>query len=334
MFSIVIPLYNKEHTILRTLYSVLTQTYSEFEVILVDDGSSDDSIALVEKEINDKRLRIISQINKGVSVARNRGVAEAKYPYIAFLDADDEWLPTYLEKVKEAINTFPDAGIYCTPALHRSLVTGNGKYYIVEAYEGQILEIDYFKDPKLLGGQTSGVVVSKMIFNEIQENYEGGGFPAGLSLNEDWACFQSIALVSKAVYIGYSLAIRNTDVKGQLVDLGDDGLDMRLNKTPIYLNITLRNYLKSGKRNKSFERYRIHEVRSIISFFLRKNYGKSYITKFVDSLDPDYAKLIPNFELNMYKRRNRILTFIYIVASKLVFGVRQFAINNRAVIRK
>lgn len=322
MFSIVIPLYNKEHTILRTLYSVLTQTYSEFEVIVVDDGSSDNSVALVEKQINDERLRIISQENQGVSVARNRGVAEAKYPHVAFLDADDEWLPTYLEKVKEAINAFPDAGMYCTPALHRSLVTGNGKYYIVEAYKGQIIEIDYFKDPKVLGGQTSGVVVSKAIFNKIQENYEGGGFPAGLSLNEDWACFQSIALVSKAVYIGFSLTIRNTDVVGQLVDLADDGLDMRLNKTPIYLNITLRNYLKSGKRNKSFERYRIHEIRSIISFFVRKNYRSNYIAKFIENLDSDYSNLMPRFELNMYKRRSRSVIIIYIVATKLIFWAK------------
>lgn len=289
---------------------------------MVDDGSSDNSVALVEKQINDERLRIISQENQGVSVARNRGVAEAKYPHIAFLDADDEWLPTYLEKVKEAINAFPDAGMYCTPALHRSLVTGNGKYYIVEAYKGQIIEIDYFKDPKVLGGQTSGVVVSKAIFNKIQENYEGGGFPAGLSLNEDWACFQSIALVSKAVYIGFSLTIRNTDVVGQLVDLADDGLDMRLNKTPIYLNITLRNYLKSGKRNKSFERYRIHEIRSIISFFVRKNYRSNYIAKFIENLDSDYSNLMPRFELNMYKRRSRSVIIIYIVATKLIFWAK------------
>lgn len=289
---------------------------------MVDDGSSDNSVALVEKQINDERLRIISQENQGVSVARNRGVAEAKYPHVAFLDADDEWLPTYLEKVKEAINAFPDAGMYCTPALHRSLVTGNGKYYIVEAYKGQIIEIDYFKDPKVLGGQTSGVVVSKAIFNKIQENYEGGGFPAGLSLNEDWACFQSIALVSKAVYIGFSLTIRNTDVVGQLVDLADDGLDMRLNKTPIYLNITLRNYLKSGKRNKSFERYRIHEIRSIISFFVRKNYRSNYIAKFIENLDSDYSNLMPRFELNMYKRRSRSVIIIYIVATKLIFWAK------------
>lgn len=321
MLSVVIPLYNKEHTILRTLYSVVTQTYSDFEIIIIDDGSTDRSVQLIESRIDDSRVRIISQENQGVSAARNRGVAEAKYPYIAFLDADDEWLPTYLDKVKEAIGVFPEAGMYCTPALHRSLITGNGRYYIVEKYKGQIVEIDYFKDPKVLGGQTSGVVVSTAVFNEIKQNYEGEGFPPGLSLNEDWACFQSVALISKTVYIGYSLTIRNIDVEGQLVDLSDDGLDMRLNKTPVYLNITLRNYLKSGKYNKSFERFRKHEIRSTVSFFVRKKYDVSYIAKFINNLDSDYSKLIPDFELKMYKNCSRGVVLAYIIATKLIFCV-------------
>lgn len=318
MISVIIPLYNKEHTILRTIYSVVTQSNSDFEVIIIDDGSSDDSVQLVREKILDERIRIIKQSNQGVSVARNRGVAEAKYPHVAFLDADDEWLPTYLEKIKEAIKLFPNAGMYCTPALHRSLLTGNGNYYIVEEYKGRIIEIDYFKDPKVLGGQTSGVVISKAIFNEIQENYEGGGFPPGLSLNEDWACFQSIALISKVVYIGFSLTIRNTDVEGQLVDLSDDGLDMRINKTPIYLNITLRNYLLLGKRNRSFVRFRVHEVRSLVSFFVRKYSDKKYLLKFLNNLDDNYLNLLSPVELFFYRNFDRRLIFLFIVFSKLV----------------
>lgn len=322
MISVVIPLYNKESTILRTVYSVVTQTYSNFEVVIIDDGSSDKSVQLLKDHITDARIRIVSQNNQGVSVARNRGVSEAQYQYIAFLDADDEWLPTYLEKVVEAISRFPRAGMYCTPALHRSIITGHGRFFVVEKYKEKIIEIDYFKDPKVLGGQTSGVVVSKDIFNEIINNYEGGGFPPGLNLNEDWACFQSIALISQTIYIGYSLSIRNTGVINQLIDLEDDGLDMRLNKTPVYLNITLRNYLKSGTYNKSFERYRTYEIRSTVSFFVRKGYGVSYVSQFVNNLDPGYSKLLSEFELKIYRNANRFIILAYIVFTKIIHKLR------------
>lgn len=322
MFSIVIPLYNKEHTILRTLYSVLTQTCTEFEIVIVDDGSSDGSVELIQKHIDDPRLRIVSQSNQGVSVARNRGVSEATHEYIAFLDADDEWLPSYLEKVREAILLYPDAGMYCTPALHRSILTGRGRFFIEPQYEGKILEIDYFRDPKVLGGQTSGVVVSKKSFENLRENYEGEGFPPGLNLNEDWACFQSLALISQSIYIGYSLSIRNTDVEGQLVDLDDGGLDMRLNKTPVYLNITWRNYVKTGKANESFERYRAYEIRSTISYFVRKNYDPAYVRTFIENLDPGYAKLLPEFEMKLYQKPQRALIFFYVVLTKVLFKLK------------
>lgn len=319
MFSVVIPLYNKEHTILRTIYSVITQTRTDFEVIVVDDGSRDAGAQLLADRVGDDRIRIVHQENQGVSAARNRGVAESQYDHIAFLDADDEWLPTYLEKVAEAIALFPDAGIFCTPGLHRNLVTGQGRYFMADEYRDKISEIDYFREPKLLGGQTSGVVVSKRAFELLKSDYEGGGFPVGLNLNEDWACFQSIALISPAVYIGYSLTIRNTHVAGQLVDLDDDGLDMRLNKTPIYLNITMRNYLKLGNRNLSFERYRRYELRSLVSFFFRKNHHKAHLEAFIDRLDPSHAELLVANEFKFYRSSPRSLALLFIFSTKFKF---------------
>jgi glycosyltransferase involved in cell wall biosynthesis len=113
MFSVVILLYNKAHIIVRTLASVLNQTYTEFEIIIVNDGSTDNSLTVINQfTLNDPRIRIIEQSNQGVSVARNNGVASARYNYIAFLDGDDEWLPGYLAKMKEAIELFPAADMY------------------------------------------------------------------------------------------------------------------------------------------------------------------------------------------------------------------------------
>jgi glycosyltransferase involved in cell wall biosynthesis len=83
MFSVIIPLYNKELSISNTIQSVLDQTFQNFEIVIVNDGSTDNSVKEVEK-FDDKRIRLIHQENKGVSAARNRGIEEAKYEWIAF----------------------------------------------------------------------------------------------------------------------------------------------------------------------------------------------------------------------------------------------------------
>ena len=101
MFSIVIPLYNKAHTIERTLSTVLNQSFKEFEVVIVNDGSTDNSEEVIRNFTSDSRIKIINQENQGVSAARNKGVSLSSFEYVAFLDGDDEWLPDYLLKMKE-----------------------------------------------------------------------------------------------------------------------------------------------------------------------------------------------------------------------------------------
>lgn len=95
--SIVIPLYNKAAYIRRALASITAQTFDDFEVIVVDDGSTDEG-AVIVTDFSDARVRLIKQPNAGPGAARNAGLAQAHGQFIAFLDADDEWLPTYLEE--------------------------------------------------------------------------------------------------------------------------------------------------------------------------------------------------------------------------------------------
>lgn len=104
--SVIIPLYNKSATIERSLASIAAQTYSDYEVIVVDDGSSDDGPGKV-RAWNDRRVRLLTQANAGPGPARNLGIREAQGELLAFLDADDEWLPEYLA---ESVRVLNDAG--------------------------------------------------------------------------------------------------------------------------------------------------------------------------------------------------------------------------------
>jgi len=110
-FSVVIPLYNKENYILDTVYSALNQTDVAIEVIIINDGSTDNSVERVE-QINDSRVTLYHEKNKGVSSARNLGIKKARAEYVAFLDADDIWRPDHLIKIRKLISKFPSKGLY------------------------------------------------------------------------------------------------------------------------------------------------------------------------------------------------------------------------------
>ena len=113
MFSIVIPLYNKELSIGDTIVSVLNQKFKDFELLIINDGSTDKSLDVV-KTIKDHRIRIIDQKNQGVSSARNRGVNESLYDFIAFLDGDDIWKNNHLEVLYKMHQEFSDASVFVT----------------------------------------------------------------------------------------------------------------------------------------------------------------------------------------------------------------------------
>lgn len=113
ILSVVVPLYNKESAIVRTLTAVNSQTVSPAEIIVVDDQSDDKSVEVAKKCINgDTRFRIVRQSHGGVSVARNRGVTECRGTHVLFLDADDVWEPTHVEHIRDLVFRYPDCGLY------------------------------------------------------------------------------------------------------------------------------------------------------------------------------------------------------------------------------
>ncbi len=112
MFSIVIPVRDKPHTIARTLDSLFAQAFADFEAVLVGDPA-DESLAIAARS-GDPRLRIVHQANCGQGAARNAGIEASRGDWIAFLDADDFWLPDHLSELHAIRSAFPEAGLIGT----------------------------------------------------------------------------------------------------------------------------------------------------------------------------------------------------------------------------
>ena len=227
-FSVIIPLYNKAPYIRKALESVFAQTYTDYELIIVDDGSTDGSFTIA-KQFIDERLKIkgtedevkgkensgaetngyklspinyklIRQANSGVSTARNTGVAASTGDYVAFLDADDWWEPTYLERMAQLTNDYPDAGLYaCNYYYHKDGVN--------------IIKVDiptgYFNYPKeyfknfAMPVWTGATMIPRKVYNEM------GGFPVGIKLGEDFLLWSKIALRYPVAFLNEPLAYYN-----------------------------------------------------------------------------------------------------------------------------
>lgn len=125
--SIIIPTYNRGHVLSRAIQSVLNQTYQDFELIIVDDGSTDHTEKLVKSFASEKIRYIRHAANKGPSAARNTGIRSAKGNYIAFQDSDDEWMPDKLEKQIKAFEKAPPEVAIVYTGCH--IIANNKKQY-------------------------------------------------------------------------------------------------------------------------------------------------------------------------------------------------------------
>lgn len=113
-FSVIIPLYNKENFILNTIKSIMNQNFTDYEIIIVDDCSTDKSLKIVTNIVHDKIRIIRHEKNKGLSASRNTGIKNANAKYLAFIDADDLWKEDYLQELFQLISDFPQAHLFGT----------------------------------------------------------------------------------------------------------------------------------------------------------------------------------------------------------------------------
>lgn len=202
LVTVVIPLYNKEAYIARSAESVLVQTESRFELIVVDDGSSDKGPDWV-RSCSDPRVRLISIENSGVSVARNVGAGEAKADWIAFLDADDAYEPEFLETMLALARRCPEAALvasaYGEITTDEQMTSQDWKFLPTDS------QGDYIKDFFAASMHTSpvcssAVMIRKSVFDEV------GGFPPHLRLGEDLDLWFRIASRYKIAWSPRSLS--------------------------------------------------------------------------------------------------------------------------------
>ncbi len=272
-FSVIIPLYNKEKHIKETIETVLSQTFQDFEIIVVNDGSKDNSLKIIES-IEDRRIRIINQDNQGVSVARNEGIREAKAPYIAFLDADDLWLNDFLENIHQMTISFPNAGIYATSyelvdnkGVHKPI---NIKALPNKNYIGIIP--NYFKSVALgdLLVWTSAVCIPKKIFSE-----NNIWFPIGEKYGEDQHVWARIAMLFKIAYNTKACALYMIETENNTLE-GDSK-----EKDPQGSIMSLKSFSKTMKDKNELKYFNIYYKRYIARQVLlnMKNGNKLYAIK-------------------------------------------------------
>ena len=223
-FTVIIPLYNKAPYVSKAIGSVLAQTFTDYELVVVDDGSKDDSAEMAAKAMAGRTdCRLIRQENAGVSMARNNGVAASQGDYLCFLDADDWWEPTFLEEMSKLIAEFPDAGIYGTSytivneTKHKTRVAPIG---VKPGFgKGYINYCQVYAKTLAMPLWTGAVCIPRPVFDGMH------GFPQGIKLGEDFMLWIHIALKHKVAFLNKPLAFYNQDVDAANRGVKSSGYD-------------------------------------------------------------------------------------------------------------
>ena len=265
-FSVIIPLYNKAPYVIKSIESVLNQTFLDYELIIVDDGSKDESFNVALKAIKGHRqCHIYKQKNAGVSVARNNGVDLSHGDYLCFLDADDWWKPNFLMEMSGLIEEYPRAGIYGTnytivnETKHKTRVAEMG---VGEGFEkGYVNYCRVYAKTMYMPLTSISVAIPRYVFEEMQ------GFPQGITLGEDFMLWIRIALKYKVVLLNKPLAFYNQDV-----DAANRGVGKL--HDPVHHMLWNLGFLEEEEKSNSDYKQLIDNLRTygLYPYYLSKNY--------------------------------------------------------------
>ncbi|PJB12286.1 MAG: glycosyltransferase family 2 protein [Flavobacteriales bacterium CG_4_9_14_3_um_filter_40_17] len=198
-FSVIIPLYNKEKFIKRTIESVLNQSFGDFELLIINDGSTDRSEAIVQS-FSDQRIRYFLKKNEGVSAARNFGINQSKTCYIAFIDADDFWDADFLNQMKQLIESFPDQNVFASAIKLKTPRRVFTARYSIDNKD-KLTVVNYFKaSMKHTVLSSSSAVFHQKVFKKV------GVFDETIKNAEDTDMWIRIGLENKVVFLNMPLA--------------------------------------------------------------------------------------------------------------------------------
>lgn len=239
-FSVIITVYNKELFIMETLQSVLNQSVQDFEIIIVDDASTDSSNTIINSALYDKISLISLPTQEGAAAARNIGIKNAKGDYIALLDGDDLWDPDHLFEINLLIKEYPHLKAFATSVTHKFKRREKPFTYALQgAQKSNLLELEYFansyKDSIL---RTSATVLDKSIFDNI------GYFDPSIISGQDTDMWIRVGLVSN---IGFStrLCVFYRHVNDSLYNTTKS----------VSQKLTFLKYLKEEKTNPSLKKF-------------------------------------------------------------------------------
>ncbi len=307
-FSVIIPLYNKEKDIKKTLESVLMQTFSEFEIVIVNDGSTDKSEEVV-KAIDDPRIILYSKENEGVSKARNFGVEKATSNFVVFLDADDYWYPNHLKNISSLVIKFPNHFWYATAyekKFHEDL-TSPMVSPILKFPENWQGEIENYFENSLIDcvAWTSAVCMKKSFFNLLN------GFDTTITLGagEDTDLWLRAALKYRLVFSNSISARHNLDGTN------------RISNTPTlkrkYMDID--KYEEEAKKNNYLKKYLdLNRYSFAIQYKLAGD--KDSFKKYIKNLDLNNLNKKQQFLLKQNKFVLKVLIYFQVLIGK--FGLR------------
>lgn len=279
-FSVIVPVYNKAPYVRKAIRSILSQTCTDYELVIMDDGSVDDSFSVAQEAIDGHDNCVVyRQPNFGVSMARNNAVELSHGDYLCFLDADDWWEPSFLECISSLIRAFPDAGIYGTnytivnETKHKTRVASIG---VEPGFErGYINYFHAYAKGMYMPLWTGAVCLPRRVFVEM------GGFNRQLKLGEDFDLWVRIAFKYKVVFLNMPLSNYYQDSAPQWRAVG------RLQEPSCHMLWNLGYLEEEEKRNPDYKQL-IDNLRTaaLLPYYLSKQYRED-AKKELDKVDWD-----------------------------------------------
>jgi glycosyltransferase involved in cell wall biosynthesis len=255
------PLFNKAPYVKKALESIISQSFTDFEIIVIDDGSKDGSSEIAEETLKHSpvRSRLIRQENTGASTARNTGVKESSGDFICFLDADDWWAPTFLERMDWLINAYPEACIYGTNYYY--VKNGRERVCVTTAETGYINYCKVYGEKLEMPLTSISIALTRRVFDEF------GGFKPTLRLGEDFDLWIRIALKHKVAFLNEPLAFYFQDSEKKWRAIG------HLHSPQEHMLWNLEYLEREEKNNPNYKKL-VDKLRvySLLPYYLSKQY--------------------------------------------------------------